>query len=206
MQRDGFRSTLTLAGSENAAHISPSVFTTSSAHQGPKLPQPPPRSYDSLLEPISTTSPSSKHISPEALHKDLKANDPILLRMSRFALCLTILDVAEFLTECVITFDDWCFTRPPNEIYLLSDDYSEHECTVMAVHALLKHASLPIDTFMLAALILARLQSKFYDEWCELMLPHISNSQPLLRQDDERTKEVVIIAAIVCTFIITNSF
>jgi len=89
---------------------------------------------------------------------------------------------------------------------MLNDDNTDHECTVMAVHALLTRASLPADTFILAALILQHLEPAFYDEWCELMLDLISERQPRLSGDDERTKEVVIIAAIVHTFILTDSF
>lgn len=144
----------------------------------------------------STSSPLPTHIPPEGLHSPLRSNDPALLRMSHFAHVSYILGVAEILTESIVTLDDgWCFTPSPDEQYLLNYDYTEEQGTVLAVHALVKRASLPVDTFILAALILRRLKPEFYDEWCELM----SNFQPVTSYDDERTREVVILAAIVQT-------
>ena len=109
---------------------------------------------------------------------------------------LIFLGVAEILTESIVTLDDgWCFTPSPDEQYLLNYDYTEEQGTVLAVHSLVKRAALPVDTFILAALILRHLKPSFYDEWCELM----SAFQPVTSYDDERTREVVIVAAIVQT-------
>lgn len=93
------------------------------------------------------------------------------------------------MTDSIVTFDDWCFTPSPNKQYLLND---EHDVTVMEVHALVKRASLPVDTFVLAALILRSLKPEFYDNWYET-LEFLSPQF----YDHEATKEVVIIAAIV---------
>ena len=103
-----------------------------------------------------------------------------------------MLGVAEILCESMAKLDDgWHFTPSPDEPYLASYDYSDDECTVLAVHSLVKRASLPVDTFILAALILQRLKPDFYQEWYEVL----SDYQPMY--DEERSKEVVVIAAIV---------
>lgn len=153
-----------------------------------------------IFEPASSTTSSSSslptHIPPEGLHSPLRPNDPALLRMSCFAHVSYILGVAEILAESIVTLDDgWCFTPSPDEQYLLNYDYTEEQATVLAVHSLVKQASLPVDTFILAALILRHLKPEFYDEWCELM----SQFQPVTSYDDERTREVVILSAIVQT-------
>ena len=152
----------------------------------------------------SSTSPLPTHIPPEGLHSPPKPNDPALLRTSQFAHVSYILVVAEILTESIVTLDDgWCFTPSPDEQYLLNYDYTEEQGTVIALHSLVKRASLPVDTFILAALILRHLKPEFYDEWCELM----SDFQPVTSYDDERTREVVIVAAIVRNyFLFSNNY
>src|SRR5437667_367470 len=87
-----------------------------------------------------------------------------------FAHVSYILGVAEILTESIVTLDnDWCFTPSPDEPDLLNYDYTEEQGTVIAVHSLVKRASLPVDTFILAVLILRHLKHEFYDEWYQLM-------------------------------------
>jgi len=104
------------------------------------------------------------------------------------------LGVAEILTGSVVAPDNgWCFTTSPDEPYLSNYNYTEEEGTILAVHAIAKRAALPVDTFILAALILRQLNSEFYDDWCELMADY----QPVASYDDERTREVVIVAAVV---------
>ena len=53
-------------------------------------------------------------------------------------------------------------------------------------------ASIPLDTFVLAALILQRLKPKFFDEWCDVM----TKCQRSV-YEEERTKEVIVVAAVV---------
>jgi hypothetical protein len=111
-----------------------------------------------------------------------------------FAHLSYILGVAEILTKSIVIVDDNCpFTPSPDEGGLLNYDYTEEQATVIAVHSLVKRASLPVDTFILAALILRHLKPEFYDEWYELM----SDFQCLTSYDEERTREVVIVSAIV---------
>jgi hypothetical protein len=113
--------------------------------------------------------------------------------MSHFSHVL-ILGIAEILSDSIITFDDIpCFSPSPDEPALSNYDYTDEEATVLAVHSLVRRASLPVDTFILAALILRRLTPEFYDEWCETMSPY--NRFPTY--NGEQTKEVVIVAAIV---------
>jgi hypothetical protein len=110
-----------------------------------------------------------------------------------FAHLSYILGVAEILTESIVIVEgDWRFTPSPDEDGLLNYDYTEEQGTVIAVHSLVRHASLPVDTFILAALILRHLKPEFYDEWYELM-----SGFQCLSYDKERTREVVIVAAIV---------
>lgn len=146
----------------------------------------------------SSSSPLPLHIPPEGLHSPLRPTDPALFRKWYFAYISHITGVAEILTESVITFEDASFFTPsPDEYYVLNNQYTDDEqCTVLAVHSLLKRASLPVDTFILAALILRRLTPEFYDEWYGIT----SRCQPFPAYNDEQTKEVVIVAAIVHTY------
>jgi len=88
--------------------------------------------------------------------------------------------------------DAWYFFTPsPDQPDLANYDYTEDECTVLAVHSLLREANLPADTFILAALILSELPMQFYKDWCELLTIY----QSFIYK--ETTKELVIVAAIV---------
>lgn len=142
----------------------------------------------------SSSSPLPTHIPPEGLHSPLRPSDPALLRMSHFSHVSHSLGIAEILTDSIITFEDDSFFSPsPDDFYVINDQYTEEECTVLSVHSLVKRASLPVDTFILASLILRRLTPEFYDEWYELM----SRYQRFPKYTEEQTKEVVIVAAIV---------
>jgi hypothetical protein len=87
--------------------------------------------------------------------------------------------------------DGWFFTPSPDEPDLKSYDYDEDQCTTLALHSLVKRASLPIDTFILAALIIRRLKPGFYEEWYDL----VSAYQP--RYEEDRSREIVVVAAVV---------
>ena len=50
----------------------------------------------------------------------------------------------------------------------MTDEEYNSRITVMGIHQIARRASLPLETFILAALILKRLESvseKFYDDW-----------------------------------------
>ena len=94
------------------------------------------------------------------------------------------------------------FSCPPPEEYAQfyypekDGDMTEEEynsrLTIMGIHQIARRASLPLDTFILAALILKQLESvsqKFYKEWLyELRKPGLKGC---------RCKEVVVLSAIV---------
>jgi len=68
----------------------------------------------------------------------------------------------------------------------------------MEVLSLARKAELPVDTFALAALILRPLGARFYVEW--------HNCISCLGINEKRTKEVVIVAALVCpALLLANS-
>ena len=75
----------------------------------------------------------------------------------------------------------------------MSYDKYESHITVLGTHQIARRASLPLETFILAALILKQLESdseKFYDDWIyELRKAEVS--------EDDRCKEVVVLSAIV---------
>jgi hypothetical protein len=68
---------------------------------------------------------------------------------------------------------------------------SEEEPTVLAMWCIIKRAALPVDTFVLAALILKRLDERFYHEW--------SLQMNVLCRGPDRTRELVIVPA--CVFL-----
>lgn len=108
------------------------------------------------------------------------------------------LGIAEQLCQPIAENDDGeRFTPSPSsdENYLCNYDHTDEKCTVLAVHRLVKKAELPVDTFVLATLILRRLNSDFYDEWFETL--------PMYPQHcgEEQTKEIVIVAAIVRSYL-----
>jgi len=150
----------------------------------------------------STSYTPTRHLSASSIssscreqerHSPLKPSDPTLLRMSPFYSVSYRLAIAEILCKSIAAPDE-VFTPSPDVEWedLLSYDYSEQECTVIAVHQLLKRASLPIDTFILAVLMLRRLTPEFYDEWYHLLTDYQS-----LYYNEPRSKEIVIVAAIV---------
>ena len=103
-----------------------------------------------------------------------------------------------------ITFEDKdeeCFTPSygiDDDPYLCDayDYESEFEATVLSTWCIMKRASLPVDTFALAVLILRQLKPRFYREWSiEIDVLH-AHGRPERTQVD-RPKELVIVAAIV---------
>ena len=84
------------------------------------------------------------------------------------------------------------FAPSPFEHDLSSYDFSEEEATVLAVHAILKRAALPLPTCILAALIIRKLPRRFYSQWCDIMYQNQT-------EYDERTRELVVVAALVST-------
>jgi hypothetical protein len=68
---------------------------------------------------------------------------------------------------------------------------SEEELTVLAMWCIIKRAALPVDTFVLASLILQELDESFYIEWSIQM--NVLNRGPY----GDRTRELVIVAACV---------
>lgn len=154
-------------------------------------------SYTPARDSSSASSISSSCREQER-HSPLKPSDPTLLRMSPFNIVSYRLAIAEILCKSIEAPDEFFTPSPDIESdNLLSYDYSEQECTVIAVYQLLKRASLPIDTFILAALILRRLTPEFYDEWYHLLTDY----QPLYHKRP-RSKEIIIMAAIVSISII----
>jgi len=81
---------------------------------------------------------------------------------------------------------------------MTDEEYDSH-ITIMGIREIARRASLPLETFILAALILKRLEpvaEKFYDDWVyELRKARV--------REDDRCKEVVVLSAIV-TLLITN--
>jgi hypothetical protein len=68
---------------------------------------------------------------------------------------------------------------------------SEEELTILAMWCIIKRAALPVDTFILAALILEKLDKRFYDEWSLQMTVLCRGPY------GDRTRELVIVAACV---------
>jgi len=108
--------------------------------------------------------------------------------------------VAEMLAKSVTFQDrnDECFT-PSNGIddesaYAYDYEYnSDEEFTILSTWCIVKRASLPIDTFCLASLILQELGPRFYRRW-------LFEMDVLYRgRHHDRTRELIIVAACVCS-------
>ena len=118
------------------------------------------------------------------------------------------------LCESVRDDNPWCYSLWPDiELDYQTYDYNEHESSVVATLQLLKKAALPIDTYILAVLLIQRLAhpslpdesvpslsrtngTDFYDRWFNHRLTKIKRRQ----QEQPReapTKEVIIIAGLV---------
>ena len=108
--------------------------------------------------------------------------------------------VAEMLAKSVTFQDrnDECFTPSygidDESAYAYDYEYdSEEEYTVLSTWCIIKRASLPVDTFCLASLILKELRSSFYNGWStemEVLYRHRRRGQ---------TRELIIVAACVCS-------
>jgi len=79
----------------------------------------------------------------------------------------------------------------------MTDEEYNSRITILCIHDIAQRASLPLETFILAALILKRLESvseKFYDDWLyELRKARV--------REDDRCQEVVVLSAIVSLLI-----
>jgi len=106
--------------------------------------------------------------------------------------------VAEMLAES-ITFqdgDDECFTPSCGIDDEGAYDYdydSEEEYTVLSTWCIIKRASLPVDTFCLASLILKQLGPHFYRQWS------IEMNVLYRGRHRDRTRELIVVAACVCS-------
>ena len=127
--------------------------------------------------------------------------------MSGFSVCHTSprfphgsheIGVAEMLAES-ITFQD------PEDVYFTPscgiDDGSaynyeydsEEEYTILSIWCIVKRASLPIDTFCLASLILKELGLSFYRQW-SIEMNYLYRGRRI-----DQTRELIIVAACVCS-------
>jgi hypothetical protein len=95
--------------------------------------------------------------------------------------------------------EDAQFTYPEKDQDMTDEEYNSR-ITILGIHALALRASLPLDTFILAALILKQLQTvseEFYDDWLyELRKARV--------REDDRCKEVVVLSAIVHLPLVTQ--
>jgi hypothetical protein len=118
--------------------------------------------------------------------------------------CASLLHIAVVLSNSLPSPpDDDIFSAPPPEedaqfTYPEKDeDMTEEEyhsrLTILGIHQLARRAALPLDTFILAALILKQLQTvseEFYDDWLyELRKARV--------REYDRCKEVVVLSAII---------
>jgi len=127
--------------------------------------------------------------------------------MSGFSVCHTPprlphgsheIGVAEILAKSItfLDLDDEYFTPSCGIDEEFAYDYeykSEEEYTVLSTWCIIKRASLPIDTFCLASLILKELGLRFYRQWSIGMHSLYRGSR------SDRTRELIIIAACVCS-------
>ena len=126
-----------------------------------------------------------------------------------------IVGLAEVLTKPLVDREDlsWCFTRSPSLPYSKHQKLNRTTRTVLAVHSIFRRACLPIDTYILAALIIRELPLQFYQEWHHILK---NRKRPLddivkrYRQSSirfelspeiavmfQRTREIVIVTALV---------
>ena len=150
---------------------------------------------------VSIPSPSCPAPASVQRHSPLDAGDERLLGippsppLPRFSHEIV---VAEMLTKSITFLDtnDECFTPSYgiDDQYVYDYDYnSEEEYTILATWCIIKRASLPVDTFCLASLILKELRSAFYNGW--------STEMDVLYRHRRcgRTRELIIVAACVCS-------
>jgi hypothetical protein len=115
----------------------------------------------------------------------------------RFPMWCSRIAVAEMLSR-LITEED-LEGKHFTESYGIDDDptfdtyqyRSEEELTVLVMWCIIKRAAMPVDTFVLAALILEKLDEDFYHEWSLQM--NVLCRGPY----GDRTKELIIVAACV---------
>ena len=153
------------------------------------------------------TSPVSKLPVAEYLYKPLHPSDPALIRSYPISCKIDEhLGVAEILFDSIqVDISDNCFTPPPNFDYNCYDeDCTDETYNILEIHILIQKAALLIHTFIVAALLLQDLTPTFYDEWVELCLTKYCS----VIYENERTREVVIMAALVtfslCTQLTSN--
>ena len=150
-----------------------------------------PVGFDFSESPYPTTSSSISGGQDSERGGPLAPNSPELLCTLLSATFSYLLGIAELLSESITGIEDYRYFDPSlaNEYDEAISQYdTEKDMTVFAVHALLKRAALPMETLLLAALILRRLKEDFYVQWSNLLDPQ-----------EERTKEIVILSSIVPT-------
>jgi hypothetical protein len=174
----------------------------------PKADNMPSRSFDEEFSFTSTivmkATLSYEESSPtiRGLHYPLHAHDPRLLGMPPlphvFPLGAHKIGLAEMLAASIT--DDDLEGKHFTKSYGIDegrhfDTYhyqSGEELTVLAMWCIIKRAELPpVDTFVLASLILQELDERFYDKWTIQMT--VSQQGP----DGDRIRDLIIVAACV---------
>jgi hypothetical protein len=79
------------------------------------------------------------------------------------------------------------------------NNWTAEELSILAVHQIVQQAGLPIDTYIIAALILQKLDSRFYQEWTR-PFPHELAEDDDLEQWVERSRELIIATALVLPY------
>jgi hypothetical protein len=131
------------------------------------------------------------------LRGPLEWDDPTLICMSP-TLSILIIGVADFLCKAVEPEYEHYFTAPEygykSVLCKKTQRCSTQDATLLAVHDLVTHSALPVDTFIIAGLIVKELGHKFYQKWqCRFRCGNeATTTDPL-----HRPKELLIMSAIV---------
>jgi len=154
----------------------------------------------------TTPSPScgpsaSPDVSIEGLHSPLESDDERLLSMpplptfsmcfSRYRCCRNACCVNHIPRHDAYFTPSWGIDDDGAYDYVYNS--AEEEYTILSTWCIIKRASLPIDTFCLASLILKKLGYSFYCQWSMEMYA-LYRGRRL-----SRTREVIIVAACVCS-------
>ena len=173
-------------------------------HTRIQTPPLPPTPQLSLMSQLHQLKLHQLHIRRMAVYMTLQV--PIMHHyyVRRALILFSHLDIAVVLSNSLPSPpEDDIFSAPPPEedaqfAYPEKDeDMTEEEyhsrLTILGIHQLARRAALPLDTFILAALILKQLQTvseEFYDDWLyELRKARV--------REYDRCKEVVVLSAIV---------
>lgn len=85
----------------------------------------------------------------------------------------------------------------PREKRRESDEWTNEELSILTVHQILQQAALPIDTYLIAVLILQKLDSRFYREWRHPFSHELEEDDDYEWVGLERPRELAIAAALV---------